>query len=112
MAYSTHLGVAYSTHLGFDALLQLMGTIRDAKAHDYSADSSSLGNFNLSATVVGLAPSTTVLVRMCDKLARVGSLVKKGRAEVKDESIRDTLLDLANYSLLMILLLEKETKHT
>lgn len=85
-----------------------MGRVRDAKAHDYSADRNSLGNFHLSSTVTGLAASTTILVRMCDKIARVGSLLQKGKAKVKDESVRDTLLDLANYSLLMVLVREQE----
>lgn len=41
------------------------------------------------------------LVRMSDKLSRINSFAQKGIFEVKDESIEDTLLDLANYSLLM-----------
>lgn len=41
------------------------------------------------------------LVRMTDKLSRINSFAQKGILEVKDESIEDTLLDLANYSLLL-----------
>jgi len=42
------------------------------------------------------------LTRMTDKMARVNALLQNGGAQVKDEAIEDTLLDLANYSLLMI----------
>lgn len=43
----------------------------------------------------------SVLVRLNDKLNRLEVLMGKSqRAKVKDESIEDTLLDLANYSLM------------
>ena len=41
------------------------------------------------------------LARMTDKMSRLNSFVKRGVLSVKDESIEDTLLDLANYSMLM-----------
>lgn len=41
------------------------------------------------------------LTRMTDKLCRVATFAKKGVLQVSDESVEDTLLDLANYSLLM-----------
>lgn len=40
------------------------------------------------------------LTRMSDKFSRIGSFVSKGKLEVKDENVYDTLLDLANYCLL------------
>lgn len=46
------------------------------------------------------------LVRMTDKLSRIASIVASGKTHVKDESIQDTLLDLANYCLLMLGYLE------
>ena len=48
------------------------------------------------------------LVRMEDKINRIRNLVLKGDQQVKDESIRDTLIDLANYSLLAIIDMENE----
>lgn len=41
------------------------------------------------------------LTRMTDKMARINSFVQSGTLQVKDESVLDTLLDLANYSILM-----------
>lgn len=41
------------------------------------------------------------LVRMLDKYNRVNSFIKQGVFEVEDEKIEDTLLDLANYSIML-----------
>jgi len=41
------------------------------------------------------------LTRMTDKLARITTFVNKGVLQVADESVEDTLLDLANYCVLM-----------
>lgn len=41
------------------------------------------------------------LTRMTDKLCRITSFVQKGELLVKDESVNDTLHDLANYCALM-----------
>ena len=40
------------------------------------------------------------LVRIEDKINRVKSLIDKGKREVKEEKIEDTLTDLANYAIL------------
>lgn len=40
------------------------------------------------------------LTRMSDKFSRIGSFITKGELQVKDESVEDTLHDLANYSAL------------
>ncbi|AAK79574.1 hypothetical protein BJV85_002389 [Clostridium acetobutylicum] len=46
-------------------------------------------------------------IRLDDKLSRYKQLIKN-KAEVKDESIIDTLMDLANYSIMTIIELENE----
>lgn len=48
------------------------------------------------------------LVRMNDKLNRAITLVNGDNQQVKSESLRDTLIDLANYSVLAIIDLEGE----
>ena len=45
-------------------------------------------------------------IRLEDKLRRLKSL-SKSEARVKDESIEDTLLDLANYSILTVMSIRK-----
>lgn len=52
-------------------------------------------NINIASAEVGF------LTRMTDKLSRITTFVHKGDLLVKDESVEDTLLDLANYSALL-----------
>ena len=52
----------------------------------------------------------SAVTRITDKYNRLVSLCMKPEAErkVKDESIRDTLMDMANYCMMTVLELEKE----
>lgn len=47
-------------------------------------------------------------IRLGDKLSRFKTLTRKEGQEVQDESIRDTLLDLANYAIMTVMELERE----
>jgi hypothetical protein len=49
-----------------------------------------------------------VLIRMGDKISRLQSVTNKGINLVNDESLRDTLIDLHNYSAMAIMLLDKK----
>lgn len=72
------------------------------KGHDYGrhdqAAGDTLGNLRL-ARRLGILDSDakSVLVRLCDKFARLASLVDV-EAQTTDESIEDTILDVINYS--------------
>lgn len=46
---------------------------------------------------------TMPCIRIEDKLQRVKNLVRNGSASVNDESIEDTLLDLANYAIMTLI---------
>ena len=43
---------------------------------------------------------TVIAVRLSDKFNRVCNLIKRGELKENDESLEDTLLDLAGYSIL------------
>lgn len=47
-------------------------------------------------------------IRLSDKLNRFKSLTRQNTRQVEDESIRDTLIDLANYAIMTILEMEEE----
>ena len=49
-----------------------------------------------------------VLVRMGDKIARAQSISTKSVSLVDTESLRDTLIDLHNYSAMAIMLLDED----
>lgn len=64
-------------------------------------------SFSKSYKEYGLTMSC---IRLEDKLNRLKSLNKNGNAQVKDESIQDTLMDLANYAIMTLIELEKGDK--
>ena len=48
-----------------------------------------------------------VLVRMGDKIQRLMSIEKTGITMVKSKSLRDTLIDIHNYSAMAIMLMDE-----
>ena len=69
------------------------------KNHDYG------DSFHLSFVEEGMAMSR---IRLGDKFNRFKTLSRNKTQEVNDESIRDTLIDLANYAIMTILEMENE----
>lgn len=68
------------------------------KNHDYgNSFEKSLDKFGLIASVV----------RLSDKINRLETLTKKD-ALVKDESIKDSLLDMANYAIMTVMWLDNQ----
>jgi hypothetical protein len=49
-----------------------------------------------------------ICVRLMDKLERLKTLMKGNEQQVKDESIKDTLLDLANYAIMELVEIEAD----
>ena len=79
----------------FDEITQQMKETYSTKNHDYgNSFSDSIKDFGLISAAV----------RMNDKMNRIKSFVKMPQEEmkVKDESIKDTLLDLANYAVMTL----------
>lgn len=70
------------------------------KNHDYG------NSFDKSLDKFGLVAS---VVRIGDKMNRIKSLVQK-KAMVQDESIRDTLLDMANYAIMTVMWMDNQDK--
>jgi predicted nucleotide modification protein, DUF1599 family len=98
-----------SGHPMFHELLNEMRRIHNAKNADYG-DGKQLGNFQ-EAEGFGVSAFQGVLIRISDKYSRIKSLSKKDNmaGEVRDESIEDTLIDLANYAILAIVV-RRESK--
>jgi len=49
-----------------------------------------------------------ILIRLSDKFERLEALLLNGNQQVKDESIKDTLLDIANYCAMEVLEIESK----
>ncbi len=93
-------------HPRFYELLQEMGELHSRKNHDYSGDDP-LSNLK-SSVEIGIPAWKGILIRLMDKWARLKTFAKKETLEVKDESIKDTLMDSAVYSLLCIIIHEED----
>lgn len=79
-----------------------MSVVTAAKNHDYTgATDDPFANFRRCEQLGVCSAEQGFLVRMTDKLARITSFVQQGNLQVKDESVQDTLLDLANYCALL-----------
>ena len=91
----------------FYKLLDEMKQIHDRKRHDYAKKDDVLSNFRTSE-LAGIPAWQGVAIRIGDKFSRLMSFVKKGKLKVKDESLKDTLIDLANYALICTILYEEE----
>ena len=85
----------------FEAITKKMHSIFRKKNHDYG------NSFEQSLNEEGLAASR---IRMGDKWNRYKTLSKKdpSNIQVKDESLRDTLIDLANYAIMTVMWLDKQ----
>lgn len=82
------------------AICDQLNSIYEQKNHDYG------DSFHQTFLEEGMAMSR---IRLGDKLSRFKTLTQSKDNDiqrVKDESIRDTLLDLANYAIMTVLELD------
>lgn len=69
----------------------------ERKNHDYG------DSFHQTFVEEGMA---MVRIRLGDKFSRFKTLSRGGEQKVNDESIRDTLIDLANYAIMTVVEME------
>lgn len=78
----------------FNDILDELYNIYTRKNHDYG---------NSTTATYNKFGMTSYAVRLTDKVSRLSTLCKGETAQVNDESLRDTLLDIANYAILAIM---------
>jgi len=84
-------------------LTDRMHQITIAKNADYTGSTDDpFANFRRVEAMGITTTEVGFLTRMLDKMSRIASFTQNEELLVKDESVEDTLLDLANYSLLFI----------
>jgi hypothetical protein len=91
----------------FHAVLKEMGDTHDRKQQDYGTDGDPFANMNAAAEF-GIAPWVGAYVRINDKITRIKSFLKKGR--VANESIEDSLIDIATYAAIALVLYREDQK--
>ena len=80
-------------------------TLHLSKSQDYGSESDPLANIRQGAEFVGIEPWRGCMVRVADKVQRLRTFCRNGR--LVHEGVRDTLLDLAAYSLLAVVLFDE-----
>ena len=84
--------------------VQIHGEICQELTETYKKKNADYGNsFGNSLDKHGLIAG---IVRMDDKMSRLISLNSKNEQLVMDESMRDTLMDLANYAIMSVMWLD------
>ena len=91
----------------FYEILDQIKELHDKKRHDYGANEDIFANFRLSE-LSGIPAWQGSVVRMGDKYARMSNFIKKGEFKFKEENIKDTLMDMAIYSLITMILFEEQ----
>lgn len=86
----------------FTCLCDYIDKLHIRKNHDYG---DSFGQMWQRYGIV------SAMVRLTDKMNRINNLTSGNQAMVKDESLRDTLLDLAAYALMTVIELDNDKGH-
>jgi hypothetical protein len=89
----------------FVALLEEMQRLHESKSADYGSEEDPLANVRSGADFVNIEPWRGCMVRIADKVQRLRTYCRTGR--LVHEGVRDTLMDLAAYSLLAIVLFDE-----
>lgn len=77
-----------------------MRVLTKLKNDDYSAGVDPFANFTSVEALRICTAEQGFLTRMTDKLSRLSSFVQRGELSIKEESVTDTAMDLAVYSVL------------
>ena len=87
----------------FDDALKIV----ERKNMDYADGADPFQNFRMVENTGLVSVEQGIAVRMTDKMQRIINLLED-EPEVADESLEDSLLDLINYSNIMLLYLKEE----
>jgi len=88
----------------FNQMTEQMRTILLSKGDDY-ANTDRLSNFKLAGSISGLNAELNCLSLISTKVARLGVLLNSDKTP-NNESVLDSVLDLANYSILLSMILK------
>ena len=86
-------------------------TLKRKNADYTGANANPFSNFTTVEELSICSSEQGFLTRMTDKFKRIVSFVQLGVLQVKDESVTDTLIDLANYCLLMAAYIQHKREH-
>src|SRR3990172_3802651 len=91
----------------FHEILRELGALHNKKQADYGTDTDPFANVR-GSTEWGVPAWVGALVRANDKIKRLQSFARKG--VLANESVQDSLRDLAVYAVISLVLYEQEAK--
>lgn len=86
----------------FCAVLVEIKQLHLRKTLDYGCDEDALSNIRSSSDVINVSPWAGCILRISDKMHRLRSYFRRGRVEF--DGIEDTLLDIACYAIIALVL--------
>lgn len=97
---------AHPSSQAFYDLCDRVKEMHASKSRDYGSAADPLANIRNGAAFVGIKAWQGAMVRLSDKVTRLATFNRTGT--LSHEGVEDTLLDLASYSLLALLLYKEE----
>lgn len=89
----------------FHEILKELGDLHDQKQADYGREGDPFANVR-SSLDFGVPAWVGAMIRGNDKMSRIKSFIRNGN--LKNESLEDSLRDLAVYSVIALVLFEQE----
>lgn len=96
---------------GSDKFLAVLEEIKELhlrKTLDYGQDEDALSNIRSSSDVINVSPWAGCILRISDKMHRLKSFFRRGRVEF--DGVEDTLLDIAAYAVIALVLYRERTQ--
>lgn len=94
-------------HPDFHRILDEMREVHERKSADYGTGEDPFANVRASAQW-GIPAWVGTMIRATDKVIRLQSLYVKG--SLQNESARDSLIDLASYAIIALILMDEENE--
>jgi hypothetical protein len=94
----------------YEKYQKTMFDILKRKNADYSGKEDTYANFQYCEKLGLCSTEAGIMVRISDKMTRISNLLKQD-AKVKEETIKDTLLDMANYAMILASYIEDKNKN-
>lgn len=92
----------------FHSLLKEIGDLHDKKQQDYGREGDPFANVRASSDF-SVQSWIGAMIRANDKMRRIQKYAKSG--DLANESVRDSFMDLAVYSLIALILWEEDYKY-
>jgi hypothetical protein len=92
----------------FCSVLDEIKQLHLRKTLDYGCDEDALSNIRSSSDVINVSPWAGCILRISDKMHRLRSYFRRGRVEF--DGIEDTLMDIAAYAVIALVLYRESRK--